>query len=345
MTTTIDRARTARRKAKTLGWKMIQRGNIFELRDHTGTKLVTGGISAVENHLEQHYVPRPPGPHTASIPAGWRTIIADYGLHLAAGGQTASTIRLRRLTLAHIARGLNQPPDQVTAATLVAWFGQQTHWSNATRKVYRSTARGFLAWAYTTGRVPDHLGDHLPAVRENPPLPRPVPDQIWTAALTAADPRVTVMLRLAAEAGLRRGEIAQVHTDDLIDASGGPQLLVRGKGNKKRVVPISVSLAEVIRLGSGGHTPGRGPNGWLFPNTISGGHISPDHVSKLVSRVLPPGWSVHKLRHRYASRAYRASKNLPAVQRLLGHSSLATTQHYVGVDDDEVRAAAMAATL
>lgn len=52
------------------------------------------------------------------------------------------------------------------------------------------------------------------------------------------------MLRLAGEAGLRRAEIAQVHTADLMD---GGALLVHGKGGKNRVVPISTYLVSLIR--------------------------------------------------------------------------------------------------
>ena len=46
-------------------------------------------------------------------------------------------------------------------------------------------ARGFFAWAYKADRVPDCLGDHLPSVRDSPPLPRPVPDTVWRDALAA----------------------------------------------------------------------------------------------------------------------------------------------------------------
>jgi integrase/recombinase XerC len=49
------------------------------------------------------------------------------------------------------------------------------------------------------------------------------------------------------------------------------------------------------------------------------------------------------LRHRFASRAYRGSRNLRDVQVLMGHSSIATTERYLAVDDDEVCAAMLAA--
>jgi integrase len=84
------------------------------------------------------------------------------------------------------------------------------------------------------------------------------------------------------------------------------------------------------------------PQGWLFP-TGFGGHLTPDAVGRLVSRVLPDGWTMHTLRHRFATRGYRGTHNLRAVQMLLGHASIATTERYLAVDDAEIRAAAMAA--
>lgn len=204
------------------------------------------------------------------------------------------------------------------------WFGKQSHWQPETRRGYRSAARSFFAWAYRTGRVSAYLSDHLPPVRTQPAVPRRVPDQAWRDALATADPRVTVMLRLAAEAGLRRAEVAQVSTRDLIESTDGSQLLVHGKGGKPRVVPISESLAAHIRAGAAGHTPGGPSGGWLFPTGV-GGHLTADHVGRLVARVLPPGLSMHKLRHRFATRAYRGTRNLRPVQMLLGHASIATT--------------------
>jgi integrase/recombinase XerC len=67
---------------------------------------------------------------------------------------------------------------------------------------------------------------------------------------------------------------------------------VRGKGSKERVVPISDSLAESIRLGAAGHTPGAPTDGWLFPNT-TGGHLTAYHVGQLVAHLLPGEWTMH----------------------------------------------------
>jgi integrase/recombinase XerC len=218
----------------------------------------------------------------------------------------------------------------------VAWFGGHTAWKLETRRSERACVRGFFAWAYQTKRVPDYLGDELPKVRQPPAAPRPAPDIAWRRALLAADARTTLMLRLAAEAGLRRGEVAQVHTRDLLEGVDGAQLLVHGTGQKQRVVPLSDPLAEAIRR--------RAAGGWLFPSSPDGGHLTPNYVGILVANVLPDGWTMHTLRHRFASRAYRGTRNLRAVQMLLGHASIATTERYTAVDDAEIRAAMTAAT-
>jgi len=122
-----------------------------------------------------------------------------------------------------------------------------------------------------------------------------------------------MMMRLAAEAGLRRAEVAQVHPGDVVEGPGGPQLVVHGKGGKTRVVPISGDLAAVIRRGAAGHTPYLPTHGWWFRAWPASGHLTAAHVGKLVAAALPAAWPMHQLRH------YRGSRNLQAVQVMLGH--------------------------
>ena len=85
------------------------------------------------------------------------------------------------------------------------------------------------------------------------------------------------------------------------------------------------------------------PPGWLFPSPSQPGPLTPAHVGVIVSRLLPDGWTCHTLRHRCATVAYAATRDLRAVQDLLGHAKPETTARYTLVPVDSVRAAMMAA--
>ena len=99
-------------------------------------------------------------------------------------------------------------------------------------------------------------------------------------------------------------------------------------------MPLEDSLAAAVRFACAG--------GWAFPGQDSG-HLSPPWVGKLAGRLLPAGWTLHTLRHRFASRAYAGTGDLIAVQQLLGHASVATTQRYVQPPQDSLRRAVHAA--
>ena len=99
-------------------------------------------------------------------PAAWAQIIDDYMLTLAAAGQPPTTTELRRIQLVRMARDIGGRPADVAGEKFVEWFGRQTGWTIETRRSYRAGIRGFFRWAYRTKRVPDHLADELPKVRE-----------------------------------------------------------------------------------------------------------------------------------------------------------------------------------
>lgn len=215
----------------------------------------------------------------------------------------------------------------MTGTVLVAWFNAQT-WATETRRGYRSSLRVFYRWALAMGHVTASPASALPVVHPAPPMPRPVPDRDYRLALLAADTRTRLMVRLGAEVGLRRAEVAQVHSRDLIEDLDGWSLLVHGKGQRERLVPLPASIGAELRAL---------PAGWAFPGDDHG-HLSPRWVGTLVSRVLPEGHTMHALRHRFATRAYRIDHDVFAVQELLGHASPATTRRYVATDRDRLRA-------
>lgn len=68
-----------------------------------------------------------------------------------------------------------------------------------------------------------------------------------------------------------------------------------------------------------------------------------DRVGELAAEALPAPWTLHTLRHRFASRAYDATGDLVTVSRLLGHASVATTQRYVATGRARLREVAGAA--
>lgn len=270
-----------------------------------------------------------------TLPPGWDGPINSWSEWMRASGMSAETIRLRRGHLRATARRLDTASAfSVSYGDLIAMCANGA-WSNDHRRGLRAALNNFYGWAVDTGLTLVNPAEQLPKVSESKPCPRPATDTIWHALLAAADPKVRLMARLAGEAGLRRAEVAQVRVEDLIDDLCGTSLVVHGKGGKQRIVPLTSSLADAIR----GHQP---QGGFLFPGQIDG-HVSPGHVGKLVSALMPAGWSMHKLRHRYASRGLAGTGNLRAVQEALGHASVATTQRYTAVSARDIRAVSEAA--
>lgn len=148
-------------------------------------------------------------------------------------------------------------------------------------------------------------------------------------------------------AGLRRAEIAAVHYRDLVAG----QLLVRGKGGHQRLVPLHPDLVaelEVERRRRLTGEPGQGwcgpyvhADGYLFPSSLKPEPLTAKHLGVIAKECLPTGWTLHTLRHRFASQAYAAQRDLRAVQELLGHTKPETTARYAAVPDGAKLSAVM----
>nr|DAR27305.1 MAG TPA: Integrase [Caudoviricetes sp.] len=266
-----------------------------------------------------------------SAPVPWRESINGWTDTLKAAGLSAQTIKSRRYKMVHLATLLMPSgPKDVTTEQIVQAFARQ-QWKPETRKAYRNTISSFFRWLHKSCRRSDDPSLDVPRVKKPHAHPRPCPDRYIAAAMEKATSSEKLMIRLGAECGLRRGEIARVHSDDVVADSTGRSLIVRGKGDKQRIVPLPDDLAGIIM----------DARGYLFPGRF-GGHVEESYIGDHISRLLPDGYAAHTLRHRFATTAYAATHDLFVVAELLGHESVETTEHYVAMPDGRLREATAA---
>lgn len=262
----------------------------------------------------------------------WPHLIDAYVQYLAAGGKSQGTQDMRRYHLGRVGRELAKPAQRVTMDDLVAWMARQT-WSANTKRAYRGSLRSFYAWAVATHRMTSSPAAGLPPVKIPRGRPRPIPEPDYRDAVHDADERTRLAMLLAGQCGLRRGEIARARREDVEQDLSGWSLRVLGKGGHTRMVPLTDELGrEILR-----HGPG-----YLFPSS-HGGHLTPHHLGKTIAAALAAGHTTHSLRHRCATVSYAATRDLRAVQELLGHAKPETTAIYTLVPDDAVRSAMLAA--
>jgi integrase/recombinase XerC len=260
-------------------------------------------------------------------------MIEDYELHLIAAGRMPSTIRLRIYQLERLADRV--PLATATPDDLHRELARVRHLSANTRHGTIAAWRGFYRWAFESGLIESDPTSRLAQVRVPVRIPRLAPDDSIRRALTTSTPRDRALIGLARLACLRLAELTHLHTS----AHRGDLLVVRGKGDKERTVFVNDDLALILRA----HVAQLDdPHGYYFPGRVDV-TLHTMSVYKIIQRAT--GCNPHSLRHAGATAAYRSTRNLRAVQVMLGHSSLETTQRYLHLADDELRRAAAGTAL
>lgn len=145
----------------------------------------------------------------------WQTELDVWTSALRSAGRTPSTIRTRTEHLQMLACwSKSRGPWELSTSDLQVWLGSRPI-ATATLRSRRDSLRSFYKWAYGDGRIATD-----PALTLEPPRPKevfrpPVPDDVLFEAWDRADERERLILPLAAELGLRLGEIAVIHRRDL----------------------------------------------------------------------------------------------------------------------------------
>jgi integrase/recombinase XerC len=152
----------------------------------------------------------------------------------------------------------------------------------------------------------------------------------WVAARDGA------VLSLCYGAGLRISEALGLSRADL----EGPALRITGKGGKTRMVPLIEPVRQAVDAYVKLCPFKLGPSQPLFRG-VKGGVLSPRLIQLRVARLrgalgLPPSATPHALRHSFATHLLSRGGDLRAIQELLGHASLSTTQIYTAVDSERL---------
>lgn len=265
-------------------------------------------------------------------PDSWAGAVALYVNALSAANRSEGTIRLHVHYLAQL-RERHRRPWSVTTEQIQALMTERG-WGASGLRSARSVYRGFYRWGHGMGHTEADPAFVLAPIATPAPAPRPTPEPIVWELIDGTDVRISFMAQLAGQMGLRCGEIAVVHESDYVGTRSRGRLRVHGKGGKIRELPV-VDEHLAHRLFK--------VEGWAFPNGY-GTHLSPGHVSRLISAAMPQGWTGHKLRHRAATVSHNATRDLLATKEMLGHSKVDTTLAYVLMPADAVEAALLAAS-
>ena len=213
--------------------------------------------------------------------------------------------------------------------------------SSVARKA--SALRAFYAFLEEEGLRADNPAAVLPRPATRRPLPRIlstqevdrlfalIEERLAVAHPSPGDQRLAALIELLYGSGLRATELVSLPRRAL--AADRPFLILRGKGGRERLVPISDRARAAVSVWLA-HVPT--DSLWLFPSGKS--HLSRIRLYQIVKAlaaaagIAPERVSPHVLRHAFATHLLEGGADLRALQSMLGHADIGTTQIYTHVD-------------
>jgi len=259
----------------------------------------------------------------------------------AEAGASRNTLTAYRNDLEAAAAALSNGLDE---ASLDDLGGLAPRWSDlaASTLARRSAAlRRFFGFLHDEGIRPDDPSAALPRPRHQRPLPRILDEGEVEGMFAAAEHRAAsgqldavrnlALLELLYGSGLRASELVTLPRRAI--RPGQPFLILRGKGDKERLVPVSTRATDAVQRWLDVCPM---ESIWLFPSGRK--HLSRVRLFQIVralaadAGIAPDRVSPHVLRHAFATHLLAGGADLRALQTLLGHADIATTQIYTHVD-------------
>lgn len=265
-------------------------------------------------------------------------------------GASANTLAAYRRDLTQLGGFLKRRGETLGTATAAALEAYMTRLAKhkmaaSTAARHLSSQRRFYTFLQAEGLRQDHPAERLKRPRTKRPLPKLLsPDETERLIKAAYDMpqnspatekarlRAICLIELLYATGLRVSELV-----GLPRHAANPDarvLIVRGKGGRERMVPLSDAARRA--LGAWRETVPTG-EGFLFPARGKSGHLTRQRFAQILERLaiaagLPPARiSPHVVRHAFATHLVENGADLRAVQQMLGHADISTTQIYTHV--------------
>lgn len=273
-----------------------------------------------------------------------RALIDRFLEMLAAeAGAAVNTLAAYRSDLALASAALDGGLGQANEDALRRLAGGWSALARATVARKAAALRRFYAFLQDEGHRPDDPAAALPRPGAARPLPKALShadvDRLFAALaerLAAAHPapndiRLSALVELLYGSGLRASELVSLPRNAV--QPDRPYMIVRGKGGKERLVPLSDRARAAVALWRGHVAVDRA---FLFPSGRT--HLSRIRLYQLVKAlaaeagVPPDRVSPHVLRHAFATHLLAGGADLRALQTMLGHADIATTEIYTHVD-------------
>ena len=212
--------------------------------------------------------------------------------------------------------------------------------SSITRKA--SALRGFYKFLMLEKIIETNPAQNLELPKRERKLPKFLsPTEIELLISSAGDIKTALRLRAMIEllyaSGLRVSELCELPLSGVL----GDKLLIHGKGAKERLIPMHATAIHALNkwLDARGDIDSK----YVFPSRGNSGHITRDGFFKILKKcailsgIDPNRVSPHVLRHSFASHLLAGGANLRAIQTMLGHEDISTTQIYTHVMPEQLK--------
>lgn len=216
-----------------------------------------------------------------------------------------------------------------------------------TQSRYISTLRGFYSFLFREKYINLNPCDNI----ENPKIKKSLPkyltenevESLFLVAKESKDLRFIAMLEILYATGVRVSELVSLKLGSIIE--GGQFLLVKGKGNKERVAPLTdIAIKSIeIWLKNREKLQYKNTEGYLFPSRGKKKHITRERFAQqlktvgIMSGIPKNKISPHVIRHSFASHMLEHGADLKIIQDLLGHSDITTTEIYTHVLESRLK--------